>query len=80
MQHTQPFLKQSGGELLFLGEAGKYFIGPSDQHWDLVLMVKQNSLADFMTFASNPKYLAGIGHRMAAIKDSRLLPIVQSKN
>ena len=28
-------------------------------------------------FASNPEYLAGIGHRMAAIKDSRLLPIVQ---
>ena len=77
MQHTQPFLKQNGGELMFLGEAGKYFIGPSDQQWDLVLLVKQKSLTDFMAFASNPEYLAGIGHRMAAIKDSRLLPIVE---
>ena len=77
MQHTQPFLKESGGELIFMGQAGKYFIGPSDQQWDIVLLVKQKSLADFMTFASNPEYLAGIGHRMAAIKDSRLLPIVQ---
>ena len=80
MQHTQPFLKQSGGELIFMGQAGKYFIGPSDQQWDVVLLVKQKSLADFLTFASNPDYLAGIGHRMAAIKDSRLLPIVESKS
>ena len=77
MQHTQPFLEKSGGELMFLGQAGKYFIGPSEQQWDVVLLVKQKSLADFMAFASNPEYLAGIGHRMAAIKDSRLLPIVQ---
>jgi uncharacterized protein (DUF1330 family) len=79
MQHTQTFLKQSGGELIFFGEAGKYFIGPSDQQWDLVLLVKQKSLNDFLAFTSNPDYLAGIGHRMAAIRDSRLLPIVEQR-
>ncbi len=79
MHHTEPFLKQCGGELMLLGEGGKYFIGPSEQQWDLVLLVKQKSLQDFMAFASNPEYLAGIGHRMAAIKDSRLLPIVEKK-
>jgi uncharacterized protein (DUF1330 family) len=76
-EHTRPFLKKSGGEILFMGEAAKYFIGPVDQQWDFVLLVKQKSLADFMAFASNTEYLKGIGHRMAAIKDSRLLPIVQ---
>jgi hypothetical protein len=42
--------------------------------------VKQNSVESFMAFASNPKYLAGIGHRTAAISDSRLLPIVEYKD
>jgi hypothetical protein len=35
------------------------------------------SVDDFFAFASNPAYLAGIGHRTAALEDSRLLPIVE---
>jgi hypothetical protein len=37
--------------------------------------VEQSSTAAFMAFASNAEYLAGIGHRMAALEDSRLLPL-----
>ena len=78
IEHTLPFLRESGGELLFLGEGGQFFIGPQDEQWDLVMMVRQNSLQDFMAFASNEAYLAGMGHRTAAVLDSRLLPVVQS--
>lgn len=28
-----------------------------------------------LAFASNPGYLAGLGHRTAALADSRLLPV-----
>jgi hypothetical protein len=28
-------------------------------------------------FASDPEYLAGVGHRTAALEDSRLLPLVE---
>lgn len=76
--HTMPFLKESGGELLLLGDGGQFFIGPTDDQWDVVMLVKQNSLASFMEFASNTEYLAGMGHRTAAVLDSRLLPIVES--
>lgn len=76
--HTMPFLKESGGELLLLGEGGQFFIGPADDRWDVVMLVKQNSLASFMEFASNTEYLAGMGHRTAAVLDSRLLPIIES--
>jgi hypothetical protein len=31
-----------------------------------------------MAFASNAEYLAGIGHRTAALEDSRLLPLQES--
>lgn len=79
IDHTMPFLKESGGELLLLGSGGQFLIGPEDEQWDVVMLVKQTSLATFMAFASNADYLAGIGHRAAAIIDSRLLPIVEYK-
>jgi hypothetical protein len=31
-----------------------------------------------LAFASNQDYLAGIGHRVAALADSRILPLKQS--
>jgi len=79
IDHTLPFLKQSGGDLVFLGAGGRYLIGPHDERWDFVMLVRQNSLSDFMAFSSNQEYLAGLGHRTAALEDSRLLPIVESK-
>jgi hypothetical protein len=43
------------------------------------MLVRQTSLASFMAFASNQAYLSGIGHRIAALEDSRLLPIVEGQ-
>lgn len=80
IEHTLPFLQQSGGELVLLGDGGQFFIGPSDEQWDVVMLVRQNSIESFIDFASNPEYLAGMGHRTAAIVDSRLLPIVERKD
>jgi hypothetical protein len=75
--HTRPFLEQADGELIFLGKGGDYLIGPADERWDLVMLVRHRSTTSFLSFASNEAYLAGVGHRLAAIEDSRLLPIVQ---
>ena len=80
IDHTMPFLKATGGELILLGNGGQFFIGPEDEQWDLVMLVKQSSLNSFMAFASDTGYLAGIGHRTAALSDSRLLPIVECKD
>jgi hypothetical protein len=80
IDHTIPYLHESGGSIDFLGEGGKYFIGPQDETWDLVMLIRQDSLKSFMEFASNEAYLAGLGHRAAAIDDSRLLPIVEHQN
>ncbi len=76
IEHSMPYLEQMGGELLMLGQGGQFFIGPEDEQWDLVMLVKQSSVASFFNFASNTDYLAGIGHRSAAVMDSRLLPFV----
>ncbi|MEM9038068.1 MAG: DUF1330 domain-containing protein [Actinomycetota bacterium] len=74
-EHTLPYLLASGGEVVFEGTGGGFFIGPDDESWDHVLLVRQASLDDFFAFASNPGYLTGLGHRRAALSDSRLLPI-----
>lgn len=75
IQHTLPHLKASGGEVLFLGQGGAFFIGPETERWDIAMLVRQASLEDFIAFASNTEYLAGLGHRAAAAEDTRLLPL-----
>jgi len=79
MDYTLPFLKASGGDIMFLGEGGQFLIGPQNERWDLVLLIRQKSVSDFLAFASNQAYLAGMGHRTAALEDSRLLPLVESR-
>jgi uncharacterized protein (DUF1330 family) len=77
MKHTLPYLREAGGEVLFRGEGGSCLIGPPDEYWDLALLVRHRSVEAFLSFASNDGYLAGAGHRTAALEDSRLLPLVE---
>ncbi len=77
MAHTLPYLEASGGELLFFGRGGPFLIGPADERWDAAMLVSQASAATFLAFASNRGYLAGVGHRTAALEDSRLLPLTE---
>jgi len=62
--------------VVFSGTGGHNFVGPASERWDLVMLIRQSSVSDFFAFASNEEYLAGIGHRTAALEDSRLLPVV----
>jgi len=78
MEHTLPYLQASGGEVVFYGRGGEFLIGPTNERWDAVILVRQSSVASFMAFASNQDYLSGIGHRTAALEDSRLLPLVDA--
>ena len=78
MEHTMPHLKKSGGKLLLFGRGGSFLVGPDNERWDAAMLVQQSSPAAFMAFASDAEYLAGIGHRTAALEDSRLLPLLES--
>ena len=78
--HTRPFLEATGGSVVMIAEGGTFFVGPTSERWDLALLVRQNSVRDFFSFATDPGYLAGIGHRTAAVEDTRLLPLVELPN
>jgi hypothetical protein len=77
VDHTLPHLREAGGDVVFLGEGGRFLIGPVSERWDLAILVRQQSVGSFLSFASHEAYLAGIGHRTAALEDSRLLPLVE---
>ena len=77
INHTLPYLEKSGGEVLFMGKGGNFLIGPSTERWDAVLLIRQQSTENFMAFAQDIDYLKGIGHRTAALEDSRLLPLTE---
>lgn len=77
IDHTLPHLRESGGELLFLGTGGAFLIGPDAERWDMAMLVKQASVQSFLAFAGHEPYLGGLGHRTAALEDSRLLPLVE---
>ena len=80
MAHTTPYLVESGGSRMLMAAGGKNLIGPADEQWDVAMIIRQRSLADFMAFASNPGFMAGMGHRKAALLDSRLLPMLESED
>jgi uncharacterized protein (DUF1330 family) len=75
--HTLPLLEAAGGSLLYAGNGNGFLIGPTGRGWDQVLLVRHKSVQAFMTFATDKAYLAGAGHRTAALEDSRLLPLTE---
>jgi len=75
MKAVHPLLLKIGSEMIFSGTTDQFLIGPQDEKWDAVLLVKHLKMTDFMAFASDPEYLKIAGHRTAALADSRLLPI-----
>jgi hypothetical protein len=77
IEYTLPHLERSGGSLIFLGKGGNFLIGPSNERWDLAMLVRQSNVANFLAFAANQGYLTGIGHRTAALEDSRILPLIE---
>ncbi|MDX6217604.1 MAG: hypothetical protein QOG99_3188 [Frankiales bacterium] len=77
VEHTLPFLTASGGSVSLLADGGHCFVGPSDERWDMALVIRQASIESFFAFAGEPRYLAGLCHRTAAVEDSRMLPLVE---
>lgn len=74
VRHTLPFLEASGGSIEYLGDGGPWLIGPAGERWDAVMLIRQASVEAFIAWNGDAAYLAGIGHRTAALEDSRLLP------
>ena len=48
VSHTMPFLSAAGASVTLFGTGGPYFIGPPDERWDLVVLIRQSSVEEFL--------------------------------
>lgn len=62
-----------GGEVQVMAAVQLALIGPSDEQWDEVLLVRYPDKAAFLRMLADPEYQAATVHRTAALADSRLL-------
>jgi uncharacterized protein (DUF1330 family) len=77
MNAAAPLIAAVGGELVLTGTASAFLIGPAHESWDAVLVARYPGKEAFLRFTSDPAYVAIVGHRNAALADSRLLPLAE---
>jgi uncharacterized protein (DUF1330 family) len=73
MKQAFAFVTGVGGSLVWQGAPKAVLIGPSQERWDLALLVRYPSKAAFLAMVSDPAYQAITVHRTAALEDSRLI-------
>jgi uncharacterized protein (DUF1330 family) len=78
LDHVLPFVRTAGGTLLYRGAGAQWLLGPEEERWDLVLIVRHVSEDAFQTLMMDPDYHAGMGHRTAAVDDGRALVLSPS--
>ncbi|HTX56702.1 MAG TPA: DUF1330 domain-containing protein [Candidatus Acidoferrales bacterium] len=68
-------LEEVGGRVVLMGKAAQPFIGPPDERWDEVLVVRYPSRAAFLTMLSLDYYRDALAHRRNALSRTRLIPV-----
>lgn len=72
MRQATPFFLKVNAEIVFYGSPKHMLIGPEDYTlWDDVLIVKYNSVTDFMSMIMDKGYPSNL--RAQALEDSRLI-------
>ena len=74
-KHAFPCVESAGGRLVFAGAAAESAIGPGTERWDDVLLVEYPSVQAFIDMVNSTAYQAIVHHRLAALADSRLIPL-----
>ncbi len=64
---------QVGGEILWMAQADQIVIGPPDEAWDDVVLVRYPSREAFRKMIGLSEYQAAVVHREAGLADTRLI-------
>ena len=68
------------GDAFWVGEAGRTYIGPDDEVWDMVLCVRYESGSIFRDMLESETYQQAARARTAAVADSRLVLMHETAN
>ncbi|MEP5728387.1 MAG: DUF1330 domain-containing protein [Sulfitobacter sp.] len=72
-EKTGPILEKVGGTIVWRGQFELTFIGPSDEEWDAMFIVRYANAKAFLAMVTDPEYQKAVVHRQAAVKTSRLI-------
>lgn len=76
---TAPILKKVGGEVIWRGSFDATLIGPSDEKWDAMFIVRYPDAGAFLAMITDPEYRVHVVHRQAAVLTSRLIRAAPSE-
>ena len=78
-RESSPVFSRVGGEIRWRGIPELMLIGPPDKHWDLAFVARYPTAAAFLEMVTDPEYKIAVKHRQAAVLDSRLIRIAESR-
>jgi uncharacterized protein (DUF1330 family) len=70
---TGKILQRIGARQYWVGKPELTLIGPAEERWDLVFVVEYPSPEALAGMLRDPEYRNIVGHRQAAVEDSRLI-------
>ena len=70
-------IERIGGKLIWFGEAKASVIGPPDEYWDHIFLVRYPSIEKFIEMINCASYQDIVVHRSSGLKDSRLIAIIE---
>jgi uncharacterized protein (DUF1330 family) len=62
-----------GGRQVWVGRPEAVVTGPANERWDLAFIAEYPSAGAFLAMVTDPEYRELVGHRSAAVEDSRLV-------
>lgn len=68
-----PVLEKVGGSVIWRGTFETTLIGPKDETWDAMFIVRYPNAHAFLAMISDPAYKTAVVHRQAAVRTSRLI-------
>ena len=66
-----------GGSLVWIGGALGSVIGPPDEQWDQIFLVRYPSIEKFIEMIGSAAYQKAVVHRSSALEDSRLIVTIE---
>ena len=72
-RESEPVFKSLGGRIVWRGRMEQMLIGPGDRQWDICFIAEYPSVEAFTAMHKIPEYRTAVVHRMAAVRDSRLI-------
>lgn len=74
---TAPLLNGVGGEVIWRGLPETTLIGPNEENWDLVFIVRYPNAHAFLKMITSDDYRQAVTHRKAAVEDSRIIRLTE---